>query len=253
MSECSLLVIEGVDAKHLHGRETQIGEQAGIKFIKLLSKKYGEVRLRGFQGARIVVGRMDGENGKLTRSVEWSQKRNGEAIMCARSLVFKEDKESGEFVAFCPDTEYNRRSLTAAFDPVSEWSIVDEKAAAEIRVDYEAGAKLVKEKKTKDEVISSLAGDAKKDKEELERLRKENEELRKRQTVVITAEKMAAIRTQVKAEVLEEKKDLIEAMKLKSKQYWVTSEYKEQIEALIDQRTSERANVAPEPSKHDQF
>jgi hypothetical protein len=255
MSKCSLLLMVGFDPKKSEGKEVEISERAGMKFIKLLHNTgsgTGDKGVQGFQGAK--VAQSEGQSGRVILRYELSKNATGLDCPVLRNLIFYKDEDTGDLVAFVPDTEFNRRKLKGTYCKGASWKIVDKEIAKEIRAAYDADAEEQEINKTKDQVISEQADALKKTTEELEALKagKLHEEVR--QEVVVKSKELAEIRETVTEQVKAEKAEFIEGLKAQSKNFWLKPEYKKEVNDEIDRRVQEIVNAkSAKPRNDNQF
>lgn len=183
MAQCSLLIVRPDDKKRVGGQHenvTQIGEQAGLRFIKLRHFKgprNGPQAIRGFQSTHITLV-ADRRTGRPSFEVNHSQIAE-KPVDGQMPLLFGEDPIDGQLYAYVPDTEFNRNALVATYFPGAEWDIVDKRIAHDIKEQFDALDVQIKVERTKDEALADQKTELDKALAEAAKLKEENERLRR--------------------------------------------------------------------------
>ncbi len=133
MMESSVVVLKGQPNRKL--KEEDIPEYAllaGVKFIKLRHiTQFGvsPIAVRSFQGVIVTIGQK--QHGGLGYSYVTTKDAEGNAAPAQRNLYFNPDYRTGEMLAWCPDTPFNRKKLASAMlsEPFCEILDDDIKAA----------------------------------------------------------------------------------------------------------------------------
>lgn len=219
--------------------------------------------------------------GKRSAHMEWHTNQNGEPS-ADHQLTFYGDQFGVGFAYLPDDPDgYNRKKLASAkLGVVQQWDIFDEKIDAEIndlakqikaspeyRKKLEEIERIKTEERVRRQQSSNLGDHSQLNAVDSENLvlenrikeleaKKRNEELRKKleeleseavdeavsEDAGVDKALIKEVRDQVKAEVWEEHKDLIEELKLKGKGWQFSKEYVEIVKPEIDRLLSERLN-----------
>lgn len=239
---CSLLTI--VPSRKVSSEKLmEFARVAGLGFIRLRHiRRIADFpfSVRSFQSAKIIMTKAN--NGGLSYDYKLSKDENGADCSGLMPLVFEPDPTTNILYADLIDTPFNRKKLVVNYYNNAQWEIVDPKVEEEIKNLADEHEKTLDQKPTKDEEIDRL-------RKQIEELTSKNtkkeeapvsEELKveKDSTVQIDVKK---VKEEVKKEIYEEKADLINSLKEKKKQGWAfTSEYKNEILPLIDERVKQR-------------
>ena len=258
MNVSTLEVISGSGNPLKAEEYSRYAELAGLKVIKLRHPTgFGPqpTHLRGFQGARVLIQESGAQRGYQS---ELTKNSNGEAAPTGLPLVFEPDRETNELIGAVIDTPFNRKRLSLLLNNNSgSFKIYDDSIHdACMKMAIENG-NFQKKKKRQSEVVSNLTDENAQLRKELEEERSKRKKAEDKALVVGDALQeeskqtvklgKKALREQVRKQVLEENKELVETLKeAYGSQYHLSSEYKAQIKPEIDRRVDLRMNTETE-------
>jgi hypothetical protein len=268
MSASSLVVLRGQEFVRGRDADEQIREFAeltGLKFIKLhhISPEYAAhpYTVKGWQAAEIIVGSSSGEKKYTVRYTKHPD--TGKDCESSRNLSFVPKSPTGILEAELVDTPFNRTKLARCYYYGAQWKILDVAIDKEVKamadqfeIEY---AEKRKNEPTKDDIIVRQDAEKQKLLEENARLQRELTAKNETDKVVTAAKKSKGgrpkkneasidkereIENEIKAQVFNEKKDLIAEIQKKYKQFWLSIEYRQQIYPEIQRRLAERLKNA---------
>jgi hypothetical protein len=270
MATCNdLIVLRGQIPRKITTEDyATFAEIAGVKFIRLRHiRGFGthEVGVRGFQGVEIIIA-ANTKSGQLKYTPRYSVDEDGEDTSAQRTLYFEPDRRTNELVTLCPDTPYNRRKLAAAMIREPFCEILDDRIKNEVKKLSREIEAALPTGPSDEEVMKRTLTENEKLKEELYIINKKLEDSQayserkqdihrklerekiesnpvKEDTVSQVPKNMEAlvsdeaIRDRIRVKVCEEKKDLIDELKLKYNDRWDKSkEYQKKILPEINDR-----------------